>query len=310
MILFTDDKAFAQKCARQAEGWRECDVSALPAEIRAIGSALFETGPVLLAEVPGAYHWDYLFAVGHALHSQYDALAELAVAGLEFPGRVLCCAGTGEEFHGFKNRDWQACQGNIHLSAAIAPNTHVDGGAAGFIAAAAVAALQAVDAFDLGDAESGIKWVNDLLVNGAKVGGVLARLQTQGAVTKSAIIGIGLNVEERPLVERDAYVPQVAALTDFAAETDSCCYSDVFPCLVENLGRNLAVLVGGGFEQVLETYRQRSLVLNREVTVCEDKRGAAPGLIARGVVESIGPELELYIKGHPGAVTKGRLILG
>jgi BirA family biotin operon repressor/biotin-[acetyl-CoA-carboxylase] ligase len=309
MIILTDSISFAQDCIPHEQGWQECGVFALPPGIQEITRALFETGPVMLAEAPGVEYWDYLFAVGHARHSQYDALAELAVAGLEFPGRVLCCARTGERFHGFKNRDWRACSGNIHLSAAVVPATQIDGGAAGFIAAAVVSALETVDAFDLGDAETGIKWVNDLLVNGAKVGGVLARLQTQGAITKSAVLGIGLNVEQRPSVERDPYVPKVAALADFATAPDRCRHADVFPRLADSLGRNLAVLIDGGFEQMLEAYRQHSLVLNRKVTVLEDKRGANPGVIARGMVEAIGPELELHIGGHASPVTKGRVII-
>lgn len=310
MILLTDSISFAQDCIPPERDWRECGVSALPPGIQEIAGTLFETGSVMLAEAPGAEYWDYLFAVDHACQSQYDALSELAISGMGFPGRILCCAGTGEQFHGFKNRDWRACKGNIHLSAAIAPRAHIAGGAAGFIAAAVIAALQTVDALNLGDAEAGIKWVNDLLVRGAKVGGVLARLQTQGALTQSAIIGIGLNVEQRPAVERDPYVPQVAALADFEAEPGQCRYPVVFPRLVENLGRNLTSLIDGEFEQMLETYRQRSLVLNREVTIREDKGGTVSEVIASGVVESIGSELELYIKDHPGAIAKGRLILG
>lgn len=309
MILLTDKTTFAEQCIGASHNWQTSRIHDLPPAIRQIADELYETDSIMVRDAPEIVHWDYMFAVDHARQSQYDALSELAVSGHQFPGRVLCCAGTGEQFHGFKNRDWRACKGNIHLSAAIAPNRHVDGGAAGFIAAAVIAALQTVDAFDQGDAETGIKWVNDLLVGGAKVGGVLARLQTQGALTKSAIIGIGLNVEQSPAVERDPYVPQAAALADFAVEPARCRYPDVFPSLVENLGRNLSGLIDGGFEQVLEAYRQRSLVLNREVTIREDKRGSDPNVIASGVVESIGPELELYIRDHPLPVTKGRLAL-
>ena len=125
----------------------------------------------------------------------------------------------------------------------------------------------------------------------------------------STSVGIGLNVEKSPAVERDPYVPQVAALADFAADPGRCRYPDVFPHLADQLGGNLASLIDGGFEQILETYRQRSLVLKRQVIVREDKRGTAPDVIARGVVEAIGPELELHIEGHFSPVTKGRVII-
>lgn len=184
------------------------------------------------------------------------------------------------------------------------------GAAVGFIIAAVVAAVQTIESLELQDATTAIKWVNDILLNGAKVGGVLARLQTQGAITESAVIGIGLNVEQRPQVERDAHVPAVAALSDFSDNFETCRHANVFPQLIESLGRNLENLYQGRFIELLDIYRQYSLILGRRVTICEDNNLADPQVIASGLVESIGPSLELFLKGHSKPVSKGRLILG
>lgn len=309
MIVFTDNIEFAQSCIPGDCRWRECDISRLDAPVATLANELFDNPAVMSAEVPNGGYWNYMFAVDNAGDSQYDVLSRLAVSGCELPDRVLCCAGSGQQFHGFKNRQWQACRGNIHLSAFVKPRMKVEGGAAGFIIASAIAALQTVESFDLGNAMPAIKWVNDILVEGAKVGGVLARLQTQGPVTESVVIGIGLNVERKPSLMRDAHVPDVGAICDFSAESESCRHIDALPVLTENLAGNLERLCEGRFTGLLDLYRRHSLVLGRHVTILRDTRETSSEIIARGRVEAIGKSLELTIQGHLGPVANGRLVL-
>jgi biotin-(acetyl-CoA carboxylase) ligase len=309
MILLTDNIEFAQRCIPRGNNWQHCEVSTLAPPVAVVAGELFNSTSIMQTEVAASEYWEYLFAVDCASKSQYDVLSRLAVSGQELPDRTLCCAGSGDEFHGFKSRSWKACRGNIHLSAYIKPQREIPGAAVGFIIAAVIAALQTVESFDLQGAPTGIKWVNDILVQGAKVGGVLARLQTQGPITESAVVGIGLNVEQRPPVKRDLYVPKVAAMADFAAAPESCRHPDVFPRLMDSLGNHLENLCQGGFTKLLDLYRQNSLVLGHQVTVCEDSRDGASGVIARGLVESIGASLELFIEGQSKPVTKGRLRL-
>jgi BirA family biotin operon repressor/biotin-[acetyl-CoA-carboxylase] ligase len=309
MIVLTDSIEFAETCISTTGNWRACNIDALEPGVRVLASKLFAGESVMFTEVQGLDHWDCLLAVNKARQSQYDALADIAGSSVELPGGVLCCAAEGARFHGFKGRSWQACRGNIHLSAYVQPDMAVAGGAAGFIVAAVIAALQAAVNVDLQDERPTIKWVNDVLVGGAKVGGVLARLQTQRDTVKGAVVGIGLNVEHKPQVERDPYVPAVAALADFAREPGRCSHGDVFPRLASCLGENISRLYNGEYEALLEIYRQHSLVMDRFVTIREDRRHGPANVIAEGRVKAIGPELELYIEGHSRPVTKGRLVL-
>jgi BirA family biotin operon repressor/biotin-[acetyl-CoA-carboxylase] ligase len=310
MLVLTDNTAFAQQCLPETTRFRECRRSTLSTPPGLLADELFGTGKLMCAETQTGKHWDYLFAVECASHSQYDVLSRLAVSGCELPGKVLCCAGSGQEFHGFKNRSWKACRGNIHLSALVKPGLEVEGGAAGFIVASVLAALQTAASFELKGATPAIKWVNDILIDGAKVGGVLARLQNQGPVTQSAIVGIGLNVEKRPSMERDLYVPDAGALSDFVSAPRSCVHADAFPVLIDRLWHNLEALCNGGFAGLLELYRQHSSVIGKPVTIFKETRKATSEIVARGLVESIGPGLELYIEGHHRPVTNGRLVMG
>lgn len=309
MIILTDNIAFAQRCIPQSSNWQECTISELRPAEATLASELFKSTSIMKSEVAASEHWDYLYAMKCAGQSQFDLLARLAASNVELPDRTLCCAEYGDEFHGFKNRSWAACRGNIHLSALIKPQRKIPGAAVGFIIAGVIAALQTVKSVDLQGAVPGIKWVNDILVQGAKVGGVLARLQTQGSNIESAVVGIGLNVEQKPAVERDSYVPEVAALSDFLSNPDTLRYADAFPRLIDALGVHLQGLCQGNFTELLDIYRQHSVILGREVTICEDTRKPGSQVIAQGLVESIGPSLELYIKGQEKPVSKGRLIL-
>lgn len=309
MIVLTDSIEFAQSCIPEDCDWKESKVTGLDAPVATLAGELFDATTIMIAEVTTAEYWNYMFAVENAGNSQYDVLSRLAVSGRQLPDRVMCCAGSGQQFHGFKSRQWQACRGNIHLSAFLKPGMMVEGDAAGFIVASVIAALQTVESFDLSSAVPAIKWVNDILVEGVKVGGVLARLQKQGPVTESVVIGIGLNVEQRPSVKRDAHVPDVGAISDFAAKSDSCRHVDALPVLVEHLARNVEDLGNGNFSGLLDLYRQHSLVLGRRVTILRDTLETSSEIVARGRVESIGKSLELIIPGHPGPVTNGRLVL-
>ena len=309
MILITDNIEFAQSCMPVCENWQEQKISELTSSVAVLAAELFDTDTVLVNDHLHSDHWNYLFAVDQAGQSHYDTLARLAVSDTPPPDKTLCCAAMGKHFHGFKNRSWQAIRGNIHLSAFINPGQEVDGDAAGFIVAAAIAALQTVKSFDINSREVSIKWVNDILIDNRKVGGVLARLQKLGRTTESAVLGIGLNVSQTPSVKRDAHVPGVAAISDFVEGDESCQHLDAFPRLIEYLGLNLDQLLKGKYYSLLDLYRQHSIALGRDVSIFRDTRESSSQLLAKGRAEAIGNSLELFLEGKHDPVTSGRLKL-
>lgn len=309
MIILTDNIAFAEQCIPENYHWNTCTVSSLDQPVATLADELFKSDSIMQTEISADEHWDYLFAAGRARQSQFDALSRLATSGRELPDRTICCAGSGDEFHGFKGRGWQACEGNIHLSAFVKPGQIIEGAAVGFIIAGVIAALQTAGSFDLQGASPAIKWVNDILLKDAKVGGVLARLQTQGKVIESVVVGIGLNVEQKPTVKRDIFVPGVAALADFARHPEDCCHREAFPRLLGCLGQTLEQMRRGQFTELLDIYRENSLIMGRHVSIFADTKETTYECLEQGVVESIGPSLELYLKGRQAPITKGRLRL-
>ena len=253
--------------------------------------------------------WKYLFLVEYAPRSHYDLLIELARAGNTVPDGVLCLAGSSDKFHGFKGRLWSACPGNIHLSAHLTPARPIAQHGVGFTILAAVSVVDAIDSIPGLNARAGIRWVNDILIEGSKVCGVVAYTQTVNGTVSAAIIGIGLNVETKPSVAPTPFVPRVAALRDFASDPSAITQGLAFDKLIRALDRNYRLLLEGKNGILLDRYCERSLILGRQVTVYSDESGSQSEIVARGRVCGIGENLELFLKGASKPVWRGRLIL-
>lgn len=320
MTLYTDDpRAAATLVSTGALG--PVESAAQPEEeLAPVIGAVFQDAVApqrLPLDLPG---WRAVLVRDHAVGSQFDLLVGLLRAGVAVPDGVACLARTGSGMHGFRGRPWTALAGNIHLVVHLSPNQPVERFESAFTTLAAVSAAEAADAVLGGDGEpggsgrAGIKWMNDVVVAGRKVGGVLAYTQTRDAVVTSVVLGIGLNVEATPDVERSPFVPAAGCLRDVAAAGEAMLQTCT-AALLAALRRNCDGLLAGGPGALLAAYRERSVTLGRRVTVEADDGVAAGGMgdanvarkLASGRVTGIGDGLELYLDGRPEPVTRGRL---
>jgi biotin-(acetyl-CoA carboxylase) ligase len=141
------------------------------------------------------------------------------------------------------------------------------------------------------------------------VAGVLAYTQTRSDVVTSVILGIGVNVETTPDVQRSGFVPAAGSLRELAPDPATVAGAPVLAALLHALHTRYEQVLEDGPAGIMEQYRARSAVLGQEVAVCEE--GEDPDrVIAEGRVEAIGDGLELYLEGRAEPVTRGRLILG
>jgi len=308
MIVYADAVAFADRVIHPArKPW------ASPADqglgVLRLCDSFYQGNRFYQSSLESDLLWKYLFLVEHAPRSHYDLLIELARGANALPDGVLCLAGSGEKFHGFKDRLWSACRGNIHLSAYVAPGKPIAQYGVGFTILAAVSVVDAIDSIPGLNAPAGVKWVNDILIEGSKVCGVVAYTQTVNGTVSAAIIGIGLNVETTPSVEPTPHVPRVAALRDFASDPSAVTQGLVFDKLIRALDRNYKLLLEGKNGILLDHYCERSLILGRQVTVYSDESGSKSEIVTRGRVCGIGENLELFLKGASKPVWRGRLIL-
>jgi BirA family transcriptional regulator, biotin operon repressor / biotin---[acetyl-CoA-carboxylase] ligase len=253
--------------------------------------------------------WRAILVREHAASSQYDDLIQLIRRGVRVPDRVACLARTGSGMRGFRGREWVALPGNIHLTVHFAPGRAIERFESAFTVLAAVAAAQAAESVPGLGGRARIKWVNDVLVDGGKVGGVLAYTQTRESVVSAVVLGIGLNVEATPQVERSDFVPAAASLRDAAPDPALANVGPVLAELLNALQRSYALLLREGAAPLLEEYRARSAVLGEVVTIMKDDTASAE-VVASGRVTAIGDGLELYLDGRTDPVTRGRLVLG
>jgi biotin-[acetyl-CoA-carboxylase] ligase BirA-like protein len=275
--------------------------------------AVFGAGAQLYSAPSAVGGWRDILARDIAPFSQYDALVRHIRGGGRVPDMLACVAGAGTGFHGFRGRAWNALPGNIHLTVHFAPDRSLAGFDTVFTAFAAVAVTDAINALPGFEDRARIKWVNDVLLEGRKVAGVLAWTQTRGSIVSDVVLGIGLNVEATPAVERSPFVPAAASLTELAPAGIDLRLPRVLHTLLVTLHDNYRRVLDDGTAFILERYRERSAVLGEVVTIHAEEEGTdgqSARVLASGRVEAIGDGLELHVSGHPVPVTRGRLRLG
>lgn len=128
--------------------------------------------------------------VFHEIQSTNAFLLEAAKRG-EASG-YACFAEQQLAGRGRRGRDWVSpFSGNVYLSLLWQFNAGASqlGGLSLAIAVAVIRALQAV-----GLTTAGVKWPNDILVNGRKLAGILLELTGEAAGPCVVVMGVGLNV--------------------------------------------------------------------------------------------------------------------
>ena len=157
---------------------------------------------------------------------------------------------------GRRGRAWVSPEGNVYASFALRPDAPLSRfPELSFVAALAVsdAAIEVVP----DGTRVRCKWPNDVLVDGAKVSGIL--LETAATPQGQAVIvGIGVNVISKPA---DTPYPATAL-----AEYDAAIRADtVFEALSRALARRISQWEAGGFPAVRADWMARADALNEQV---------------------------------------------
>ena len=156
-------------------------------------------------------------------------------------------------------------------------------------AATAVCTARAIEA--LTDCQVGIKWVNDLFVNGKKVCGILteAAIEFESRTLDYAVVGIGINLSDSGLpdemkkiaggISQDRKPPERSRL------------------IAEVLNQLEPVMEQLDAEDWLEEYRRRSVEIGKEVSVIKDS-----GVTDTGTALFIDEEARLVVRLKNGTV--------
>lgn len=191
-------------------------------------------------------------------------------------------------------RDWESPPGRgLYVSILLRPEFPAS-------EAGRLTVLSSVAAADAVESVAGfrpqIKWPNDLVAQGRKLGGLLIETEREGTGLAFAVVGIGLNVRH----SADDFSPAVRDLATSLQLVTGRLFrrADVLVALLQALERRL----GAPFQETRQAWEASSLTLGQRVTLTTvrgRKYGQALGLDESGA---------LLLRGESGeieAVTAG-----
>ena len=230
--------------------------------------------------------------LGKALRLLAEATSTIDVAkqwiGEGAPHGAVVIAERQTRGRGREGRVWASPAGGLWMSLIV----HIAADKAGRLGMGlAVAAAEAVSA-ETG-CEVGLKWPNDLLLDGRKVGGVLG--QTEGAFggVATAVVSLGLNVNFSVDDLAQELKDIVGTLRDKTGESWSLArliadvlarFEDMWPALAGEDGR-----------RVMDGWRRRDVLLGKEVSLDvtgDVLRGRAAGIDERGALVIVTDGIE------------------
>jgi len=192
---------------------------------------------------------------------------QLASEGCVVPTLVLAHSQSGGR--GRLGRNFSSPKGGIYLSLILAPPSSVLL-ASLITSAAAVATARAIE--EVCSFSCGIKWVNDLFLDGRKVGGILTEgvLNVESGMLSSVVVGIGINFS----TPRQAYPSSLRPIVTSLYGKSSLVPKDVdasslVASLVTTLLGYSTALSDRAF---LPEYRSRSIVLGRHILISHQKK--------------------------------------
>lgn len=189
--------------------------------------------------------------------STQDIARDKIVKGAD-PG-LLIVAKTQTDGRGRYGNKWHSLDGGLYLTAVFRLKKRV----CLLPILAGVAVAEAIEYF--AGIESELKWPNDVLIGGRKVGGVMAESAWSGGEPEFVLLGIGVNLNNPP----PENIPDTTSLCLELGRTIDI--EGFLNNLIERLDYNLQLLDADP-EELIRSWRRLSLTLGKEVDV-EDESG-------------------------------------
>lgn len=172
---------------------------------------------------------------------------------------------------GTKGRSFSSPRGGVYLSLVRYYPCKAENSFSLMIASC----MAVVKTLELYGVSAGVKWPNDVFLNGKKICGILIKNSFEGENVKKSITGIGVNVNND--IPKD--------LADIAINLKSVVgevnIDEFYKRLIENLYADYSV----------DEYRSRNIVLGKEITVIKN------GEPRKAVAEDVAADGSLVLKG-------------
>jgi BirA family biotin operon repressor/biotin-[acetyl-CoA-carboxylase] ligase len=140
----------------------------------------------------------------------------------------------------------------------------------------------------------GIKWPNDLILRGKKVGGILTEMETESDQIRYLIVGLGLNVNNAD------FPPELAdtATSLFREEGRLFPRVPLLKTWLEEFEGLYLQFLDRGFPEILEEWKQHSVTLGKYVAVRQGTRHL------EGLALEVAPDGALLLETALGEVMK------
>lgn len=228
--------------------------------------------------------------VGRCAVHQASVTSTMDVARAEAeggaPDGTLVVADEQTQGRGRRGRGWVSPPGgNIYATLILRPGVW-EIGSLGMVTPLAV--CEAMDA--VAGVRSVIKWPNDLLIEGRKVGGVLIDTRLRGEEVEYALVGVGVNVNFDPSQHEEIREMATSLASELGREISREALLAVFLNRFERL-----YLAARSDEGVREAWKARLETLGRRVEVRLGDR------VEEGVAEDVDGEGNLVLRRDDGS---------
>lgn len=140
--------------------------------------------------------------------------------------------------------------------------------------------------------EVGLKWPNDVLVEGRKLCGILSE-RVDGPLGTGCVVGFGINVS---LGVEELPVPTATSLALSGSRVDK---AELVAEVLEDWAEMYRLWDDGGLEQLRVAYEEHCSTIGRDVSVMVDSHGGA-GRTVIGVATGISPSGEVLVRTSDG----------
>ncbi len=218
------------------------------------------TGLASERPVPGAP--DFRFEEHECTGSTNTVCFDRARAG--HSGNLWIKTTVQTDGRGRRGRDWESLAGNLFASLLLVnPKPEARIGELPLVAAVALA--EAVDKAAGTLQLVGLKWPNDLLIDGAKLSGILLEAEHLNENRRAVVIGFGVNCVSHPPLS-------LYRATDLKSLGYRVTAAQLFEALAAVLSEKLAEWQQpDGFRSIRSEWLKRAVNLDRKITVRTDR---------------------------------------
>lgn len=200
---------------------------------------------------------------------------------------TVVVAGEQTEGRGRMNRTWLSPKGNLAFSIILYPEVSY---LPFLVIIAALAVVYSIERAT--GLRTLIKWPNDIIIEGKKVGGILIENEVKRNKVQYAIVGIGINIDVNPEVEEN--VPVLSTCLKDEKIGGSILRMRILKNILREMEKLYLTLPDS--RSMLREWRNRLINLGRNVCVYSD------GMKLEGVAESVDPTGALLLRCADGSL--------